>query len=86
MPAEMRTTGARAMVMVTMPPMTVLADLEDFVTSQRNHDELIPEVGPSTPNGYLIEVSCSCSVVFGRWVTPEDAALELALEQLRAGN
>ena len=30
-----------------------------------------------TWNGYLLTVVCSCGVVFQRWVTPEDAELEL---------
>jgi hypothetical protein len=50
------------------------ADLEEFITSHRSHGELTPEVGEQTPDGYLIEMACSCGVVFGRWVTPENAA------------
>jgi hypothetical protein len=64
-----------------MSPMTVLADLEDFVTTHRRHGELNPVVGLPTPNGYLVEVACSCGVTYGRWITPEDAAVELAVEQ-----
>jgi hypothetical protein len=69
-----------------MSPMTVVADLEDFVTTYRSHGELMPEVGQPTPNGYMLEVACSCGVVFMRWVTREDAAPELALEGLRERN
>jgi hypothetical protein len=69
-----------------MPPMIVLADLEAFITDHRSHGELRPEVGEATPNGYLIEVACSCGVVYGRWVTHEDAAVDLALEHLRTAN
>jgi len=28
-------------------------------------------------NGYLLAVACSCGVVFERWVSPEDAELDL---------
>jgi hypothetical protein len=28
-------------------------------------------------NGYLLTVACPCGVVVGRWVTPEDAELDL---------
>ena len=28
-------------------------------------------------NGYLLTVACPCGVVFERWVTPEDAELDL---------
>jgi hypothetical protein len=45
--------------------MTVVADLEDFITDHRSHGELTPEVGEPTPNGYLIEVACCCGVVYG---------------------
>jgi hypothetical protein len=34
----------------------------------------------------MLEVAWPCGVVFMRWVTPEDAALELALEGLRERN
>jgi hypothetical protein len=59
--------------------VTLLSDLTDFLHSHRPH-------GPLTAtepawNGYLLTVACSCGVVFERWVTPEDAELEL----LRSG-
>ena len=28
-------------------------------------------------NGYLLTVTCSCGVTFERWITPEDAELDL---------
>jgi len=28
-------------------------------------------------NGYLLPVACPCGVAFRRWVTPEDAELDL---------
>jgi hypothetical protein len=74
------------MVMVTVPPMTVLADLEHFVTDHRSHGELTPSGGLPTENGYLIEVACTSGVTFGRWVTHEDAVVDLALEHLRGRN
>jgi hypothetical protein len=52
----------------------------------RSNGELTPEVGEPTPNGYLVEVACTCAVTYDRWVTPEDAAVDLALEHLQAGN
>jgi hypothetical protein len=64
----------------------VLADLDDFITRRRIHGPLSPAVGLPMPNGYMLEVACSCGVTFMRWVTPEDAALELALEHLRLAN
>jgi len=32
-----------------------------------------------TEKGYLITVACSCGIVFERWVTPQDAAVDLLL-------
>jgi hypothetical protein len=32
---------------------------------------------PPAWNGYQLTVSCSCGVVFERWITPEDADLDL---------
>jgi hypothetical protein len=52
----------------------------------RTHGRLVPAVGLPTPNGYRLEVACPCGVTFERWVTPEDAAMNLALEHLRVGN
>jgi hypothetical protein len=38
-------------------------------------------------NGYIVEVACSCGVVFMRWVTPEDAMRDLlVLGQLSNGS
>jgi hypothetical protein len=68
------------------PPLTVLADLEDFLTRHRGHGRLSPAVGLPEPNGYRLELACSCGVTFERWITPADAAVELALEQLRRRN
>ena len=28
-------------------------------------------------NGYLLTVACPCGVVFERWITPEEAELDL---------
>jgi hypothetical protein len=39
-----------------------------------------PRIGDATEpawNGYLLTVACPCGVVFQRWVTPEDAELDL---------
>jgi hypothetical protein len=68
------------------PPLTVLADLEDFVTRHRSHGRLSPAVGLPEPNGYRLKLACPCGVTFERWITPADAAVELALEQLRGRN
>jgi hypothetical protein len=57
---------------------------EDAVTAQLLVDGAYPRHGPLTAdatepewNGYLLTVACLCGVVFARWVTPEDAELDL---------
>ena len=59
--------------------LTLLRDLEEFVTLHRPHGELRAIAGDPTPNGYRLEVACSCSVVFERWVLPDDAVIDMAL-------
>jgi len=54
-----------------------LADLADFIADHRPHGSLIAEATEPAWNGYLLTVACSCGVVFERWVTPEDADLDL---------
>jgi hypothetical protein len=31
------------------------------------------------PNGYRLTVACPCGVTFHRWITPQDAAIDMAL-------
>lgn len=69
-----------------MEPLTVLVDLDDFITRHGPHGHLAPAVGLPEPNGYRLELACSCGVTFERWITPADAAVELTLEQLRGRN
>jgi hypothetical protein len=57
----------------------LLADLEDFTRAHRPHGDLLADAGAPAANGYRLEVRCHCGVVFQRWVTPEDAAVEMAL-------
>jgi hypothetical protein len=58
---------------------TLLADVTDFVQGHRTHGELRADAGTSSANGYRLEVRCLCGVVFERWVTPDDAGLDLVL-------
>jgi hypothetical protein len=32
-----------------------------------------------TPNGYRLEIPCPCGVTFERWITPREAAEDLAM-------
>ena len=65
--------------------MTLLADLEAFVLDHRSHGTLTGDSTEPAWNGYLFTVACPCGVVFERWVTPQDAAVDLVLADLRAG-
>ena len=60
-----------------MNRMNLLADLEDFVRDHRSHGTLTADATEPAWNGYRLTVACPCGVVFGRWVTPEDAELDL---------
>jgi hypothetical protein len=42
----------------------------------RPHGPLAADAAEPAWNGYLLTVACPCGVVFGRWVTPEDAELD----------
>jgi hypothetical protein len=57
--------------------MILIADLEDFVHDHRSHGSMIADATPPAWNGDLLTVACPCGVVFERWVTPEDAELDL---------
>src|SRR5215467_605549 len=58
--------------------MTLLADLEDFVTELRPHGTLTATTGELTPNGYRLEVACPCGVTFERCVPARRAIEDLA--------
>jgi len=54
--------------------MTLLADLELFVTDHRPHGAPTGDATAPAWNSYLLTVTCPCSVIFERLVTLEDAA------------
>ena len=55
----------------------MLSEHSDFLDSHRPHGPLTADATEPVWNGYLLTVACSCGVVFERWVTPEDAELDL---------
>jgi len=57
--------------------VNLFADLQEFVLGHRTHGTLTADATEPVWNGYLLTVACSCGVVFERWVTPEDAELDL---------
>jgi hypothetical protein len=58
-------------------PVNLFADLEEFVHDHRPHGPLTADATEPAWNDYLLIVTCSCGVVFGRWITPEGAELDL---------
>ena len=65
--------------------MSVTDDLELFVDEHRAPGRLVGDASALTPNGYRLSVSCACGVTFERWVTPQDADVDLLLADLRSG-
>jgi hypothetical protein len=63
--------------------VSLLADIEDFVHDHRSHGTMTGDATDPAWNGYLLTVACPCGVVFGRRVTPVDAATELSQWDLR---
>ena len=64
--------------------MNLAADLDEFFALHRPHGGMTPTVGELTPNGYRLELACSCGVTFERWVATRDAVDDLLRERLRA--
>jgi hypothetical protein len=54
-----------------------LTDLADFIADHCPHGPLTADATEPVWNGYLLTVACSCGVVFERWITPQDAELDL---------
>ena len=59
--------------------MTISGDLDDFAAGHRARGRFMADIGALTPNGYRLRVACSCGVRFKRWITPEEAARDLAM-------
>jgi hypothetical protein len=58
--------------------MTILLpELEMFFRDHCTHGSLTAYATEPAWNGYLLTVSCPCEVVFGRWVTPQEADADL---------
>jgi len=48
-----------------------------FIGDHRPHGPLVGDATEPVWNGYRLSVACPCGVVFERWVTSWDAALDL---------
>ena len=57
--------------------MSLFPELQVFVCDHRPHGTLTSDATEPAWNGYLLTLTCSCGVVFQRWVTPVDADADL---------
>jgi hypothetical protein len=65
--------------------LVLLTDLEEFLVDHRSHGTITGDATELACNGYLLSVGCPCGVTFERWVTPQDAAVDLPRADLRTG-
>jgi hypothetical protein len=59
--------------------MTISDEIEVFIREHRDHGPLVGYATEPLPNGYQVTVACACRVVFIRGVSPDDAAIDLAV-------
>jgi hypothetical protein len=57
--------------------MTISDEIEAFIGQHRGDCQLVGDATEPLPNGYQLTITCPCGVMFVRWVTPEDAAIDL---------
>jgi hypothetical protein len=60
----------------------LLDDLTQFVSCHRPCGQLSGDASEPEASGYVLSLVCSCGVVFLRWVTLEEAAMELEMSDL----
>ena len=53
-------------------------DVQAFISEHRKHGQLVGDATEPMENGYQVTISCPCGAVFIRWVTQDDAAIDLA--------
>ena len=54
-------------------PVSLHPEIDDFAHDHRPHGRLTADATEPAWNGFLLTVACPCGVVFGRWITPEEA-------------
>jgi hypothetical protein len=62
----------------------LFADLEEFAHDHHPHGPLTADATEPAWNGSRLTVACSRGVTFERWVTPQDATVDLLRADLRA--
>lgn len=58
--------------------MTISDEIAAFIRRDRGDSQLVGDATEPLPNGYQLTITCPCGVMFVRWVTPADAAIDLA--------
>jgi hypothetical protein len=58
--------------------MTITDDIQAFIREHRDHGQVVGDATQPLPHGYQVTIACPCGVTFLRWVTPEDAVIDLA--------
>jgi glucose uptake protein GlcU len=58
--------------------VTISGEIEAFIRQHRGDGQLVGDATEPLPSGYQLIITCPCGVMFGRWVTPENAAIDLA--------
>jgi hypothetical protein len=59
--------------------LTLAVDLMEFVALHRPHGPFETNTGDLMATGYRLTIGCACGVVFTRWITPQEAAEDLAM-------
>jgi hypothetical protein len=59
--------------------MSVLVELERFITGHRACSRLEGDAEPVTETGYHMWVACSCGERFERWIGEADAEEDLGI-------
>jgi hypothetical protein len=65
--------------------MSAVSDLEMFLLLHRDHGRLTPVLGQRTHTAIAWKLPV-CAASMGRWVTTEDACLDMALGYAQAGH
>jgi hypothetical protein len=58
--------------------MTISDEIEAFIRQHRGDGQLVGDATEPSPNGDQLTITCHCGVMFVRWMTPEDTAIDLA--------
>jgi hypothetical protein len=58
--------------------MTLLREIQAFLTEHEAHGQLVGDATEPGLSGYQVWISCPCGVEFRRWVTAGEAMIDLS--------